>query len=268
MKQYAALLDQSFDRWELIEFSEIGFIGKMFKSKMLPKFVSFILMFYQNKPVDWLLDNYFWVQECSEKLCTDLPKVRNQYSPPLFQHEGYNRPVQVWKLKNKDYNKGNVRDPVITAHSNPSAELSTSLKTYKPFTLDKLWAGKSVFWVLNPQPNDHITIKFQDPQAIKRYLVVSGDRQRIDDRLENATLEFLPLNKEAAVPADTFRLDDSGYVGFNFFKTSSLREHDVTRYTIAEGYVPPSFGRIKSVRILSHTASQNWVIFSEMWFET
>ena len=38
--------------------------GKMFKSEMLPKFVSFILMFYKHKPVDWLLDNYFWVQEC------------------------------------------------------------------------------------------------------------------------------------------------------------------------------------------------------------
>lgn len=36
----------------------------MFKSEMLPKFVSFILMFYKHKPVDWLLDNYFWVQEC------------------------------------------------------------------------------------------------------------------------------------------------------------------------------------------------------------
>jgi len=39
-------------------------LGKMFRSAMLPKFVNFVLMFYQHKPVDWLLDNYFWVQEC------------------------------------------------------------------------------------------------------------------------------------------------------------------------------------------------------------
>lgn len=40
------------------------FVGKMFRSEMLPKFVTFVLMFYKHKPVDWLLDNYFWVQEC------------------------------------------------------------------------------------------------------------------------------------------------------------------------------------------------------------
>lgn len=39
--------------------------GKLFKSKDLPLIVEFFLMFYKDKPIDWLLDHLLWVKVCN-----------------------------------------------------------------------------------------------------------------------------------------------------------------------------------------------------------
>lgn len=39
--------------------------GKMFKSLDLSLIVEFILMFYRDKPIDWLLDHILWVKVCN-----------------------------------------------------------------------------------------------------------------------------------------------------------------------------------------------------------
>lgn len=39
--------------------------GKMFKSLDLSLIVEFILMFYKDKPIDWLLDHILWVKVCN-----------------------------------------------------------------------------------------------------------------------------------------------------------------------------------------------------------
>lgn len=41
----------------ILEFFHLGFIGKMFKSRNLSLIVEFILMFYQDKPITWLLNH-------------------------------------------------------------------------------------------------------------------------------------------------------------------------------------------------------------------
>jgi len=40
-------------------------LGKLFKSNDLPFIVEFILMFYRDKPVDWLLDHLLFVKVCN-----------------------------------------------------------------------------------------------------------------------------------------------------------------------------------------------------------
>lgn len=37
----------------------------MFKSADLPFVVEFFLMFYADKPIDWLLDHLLWVKVCN-----------------------------------------------------------------------------------------------------------------------------------------------------------------------------------------------------------
>lgn len=49
----------------MLEFSYLGFIGKLFKSTDLPLVVEFFLMFYKDKPIDWLLDHLLSVKVCN-----------------------------------------------------------------------------------------------------------------------------------------------------------------------------------------------------------
>ncbi|XP_012884957.1 PREDICTED: alpha-1,3-mannosyl-glycoprotein 4-beta-N-acetylglucosaminyltransferase-like protein MGAT4D [Dipodomys ordii] len=81
------------NNWFFIEFTVIGFIGKLFRSEDLPGFVRFFLMFYQDKPIDLLLEDMFYVKVCETKEpyedCKQRQhKVRIRYKPSLFQHVG------------------------------------------------------------------------------------------------------------------------------------------------------------------------------------
>ena len=57
MKRFALEKMAAEKSWFVIEFCSLGFIGKLFKSTDLPWLVQFLLMFYNDKPVDWLLDD-------------------------------------------------------------------------------------------------------------------------------------------------------------------------------------------------------------------
>ena len=63
VKQF--IQSQRRNEWMMIEFSQLGFIGKLFKSRDLPMFVNFFLMFASDKPVDWLFESVFDVKICN-----------------------------------------------------------------------------------------------------------------------------------------------------------------------------------------------------------
>lgn len=44
--------------------------GKLFKSEDLPFIVDFFLMFYKDKPIDWLIDHLLWVKVCNPEKST------------------------------------------------------------------------------------------------------------------------------------------------------------------------------------------------------
>ena len=50
-------------------------LGKLFKSNDLPFIVEFILMFYRDKPVDWLLDHLLYVKVCNPEKDTVCTRV-------------------------------------------------------------------------------------------------------------------------------------------------------------------------------------------------
>ncbi|XP_075399643.1 alpha-1,3-mannosyl-glycoprotein 4-beta-N-acetylglucosaminyltransferase-like protein MGAT4D [Tenrec ecaudatus] len=81
------------NNWFYIEFSILGFIGKLFRSEDLPDFVRFFLMFYKEKPIDLLLDDIFQIKNCRPmemfRNCLERNKhMRIRYKPSLFQHVG------------------------------------------------------------------------------------------------------------------------------------------------------------------------------------
>ncbi|XP_006887107.1 PREDICTED: glycosyltransferase 54 domain-containing protein-like [Elephantulus edwardii] len=79
--------------WFYVEFSILGFIGKLFRSQDLPDFVRFFLMFYKVKPIDLLLNDIFQIKYCKqEEIFRSCLKrnthIRVKYKPSLFQHVG------------------------------------------------------------------------------------------------------------------------------------------------------------------------------------
>lgn len=64
------------DDWLMLEFSSLGFIGKLFRTSDITLLLQFIAMFHRQKPVDWLLDLLFVNRYChpekSAKHCTEV----------------------------------------------------------------------------------------------------------------------------------------------------------------------------------------------------
>ena len=65
--------------WAVLEFSELGFIGKLFRSSDLPRLTEFVMLFYVEQPIDWLF-RYF-------KSAVNQPRTYLR-KPTVFQHFG------------------------------------------------------------------------------------------------------------------------------------------------------------------------------------
>lgn len=50
--------------WLILDFCVLGFIGKLFKSADLSQLIIYIVMFYNDKPIDWLLDHFVNTKMC------------------------------------------------------------------------------------------------------------------------------------------------------------------------------------------------------------
>lgn len=67
-------------------------------------------------------------------------------------------------LQDKDFGKQTLHK----GHANPLAEVTTSLKTYQHFTLEKAYLGEDFFWAFTPVAGDFIRIRFFTPVRIER----------------------------------------------------------------------------------------------------
>ena len=47
-------------------------------------------------------------------------------------------------------------------HTNPSAELKSSLKTYGDYSLESCYKRENFYWTLNPNEKDYINFKFKE----------------------------------------------------------------------------------------------------------
>uniref|UniRef100_A0A671UD68 Alpha-1,3-mannosyl-glycoprotein 4-beta-N-acetylglucosaminyltransferase B n=1 Tax=Sparus aurata TaxID=8175 RepID=A0A671UD68_SPAAU len=261
MKNFA--LQQPLEEWMILEFSQLGFIGKMFKSLDLSLIVEFMLMFYKDKPIDWLLDHIMWVKVCNPekdaKHCDrQKANLRIRFKPSLFQHVGTHSSLagKIQKLKDKDFGKQTLHK----GHANPLAEVTTSLKTYQHFTLEKAYLGEDFFWAFTPVAGDFIRIRFFTPVRIERYFFRSGNIEHPGDKLFNTSVEVLPFDniqaeKEALTEGrektPKYHRTEDGFIRIGTFQ-----------HGIAEGEVDPTFGPLEAMRLSVMTDSPVWVILT------
>ena len=264
MKDVAAEYTILKQQWFVIDFCQLGFIGKLFKTMDLPILIQFFLIFYNDKPVDWLLYDIITTKVCSPDLDKKkCKKERNamqiQYKPSLFQHIGTHSSLKgkVQKLKDKQFGKISL----FVAHRNPSAAIETNIKHYKHYSISRAYRGESFYWGLVPEANDFITFTMTPAVKLSGVKFVSGNIEHPSDKFVAATVDILFENTRT-VPQDIF--DATGYkkLGDGFVVVAEFDANG-----IAENLeLTLQLGSVVAVRLKMHAASsENWVILSEIY---
>ncbi|KAL2740574.1 hypothetical protein V1478_000715 [Vespula squamosa] len=256
MKSFALKKVSRKENWFVLDFCQLGFIGKLFKCVELPWLIQFFLMFHNDKPVDWLLDHLISTKVCNLDKDSKHCKMAKaelwiHYKPSLFQHIGTHSSLKgkVQKLKDKQFGKITL----YYAHENPDAIVETRIKPYKQYTLQKAYKGESFFWGLLPQPGDHLKFKFTHSIFIKRYLFRSGNPEHPSDRFYNTTVEVFP-EMFRSIDKNNNDMTEDGYIIVGKFDALG----------IAQGTVDKKYGRISVLRLTVHSESENWAILSEI----
>lgn len=243
--------------WFLIWFSQLGFIGKCFKTSDLPFFVNFLYLFYRFKPCDWLLDHAIYCMTgCSfnvkKQICASERKALvKHYRPPLFQHIGKFSSLsgKIQRLKEKHFVQTHKKDLYIVHQNNPPANVTTSIKVKDKHTLEQAYNGNTFFWGLKPIKGDYIKFQFNPPVKLKQVIIDSGNSQHPLDLLTDAKASFLKAG-----------LDDklSNYQTISNFVHGSIRfQFTAHKMTFA----------ISAFRIDFLRNAKSWTLIKEIFFE-
>ncbi|XP_048356265.1 alpha-1,3-mannosyl-glycoprotein 4-beta-N-acetylglucosaminyltransferase C isoform X1 [Sphaerodactylus townsendi] len=164
--------------WVTLEFSKLGYIGKLYHSHDLPRLAHFLLMFYQEMPCDWLLIHF-------RGLLAQKDVIR--FKPSLFQHMGYYSSYKGAenKLKDDDFEEDSFDIP-----DNPPANLHTNMNVFENYEASKAYSSvDEYFWGKAPSTGDFYVIVFEKPIKINRIKVVTGTEDRQNDILHHGALE-------------------------------------------------------------------------------
>ncbi|XP_013782940.1 alpha-1,3-mannosyl-glycoprotein 4-beta-N-acetylglucosaminyltransferase C-like isoform X1 [Limulus polyphemus] len=170
--------------WVSLSFTGFLIIGRLLKSSDLERLVSFLMLFYSEKPVDLLILQYIDLMVPSRTVIT-------RRVPSLFQHVGIHSSLdgKVQKLKDKKYSASIRKYQVV----NPEADLVTSMKTYETYYPEMAYGlSYGYFWAMAPKANDTLDIIFHEPQNVTKIYIMSGSNDHVNDILVNGVLQVSP----------------------------------------------------------------------------
>jgi len=162
--------------------------------------------------------------------------------------------------------------------------VTSPIKAYKQFTIQRAYRGDSFFWGLMPQAGDNIVFEFSKPVELQGYRLRSGNYEHPSDLLYNTSVEIQPTDPERVkgtlkispseqfIGVGKFLIIEFHYISFYFYWyvkietfLCSFSSGEFNDLGIAEGKIDPSqFGQISAVRLVIKSASKNWVIISEV----
>ncbi|XP_068275342.1 alpha-1,6-mannosyl-glycoprotein 4-beta-N-acetylglucosaminyltransferase-like [Nyctibius grandis] len=174
-----ALASREGSNWATLEFSKLGYIGKLYHSSDLPRLARFLLLFYQEMPCDWLLVHF-------RLLLTQKDVIR--FKPSLFQHMGLYSSFQgtVNRLEDDEFQADALDLP-----DNPPAALFTSMATFENYEPLKAYStAEGYFWGKNPAAGSIFCVVFQQPARVTRVRVRTGSEERRGDILHAGVLEL------------------------------------------------------------------------------
>lgn len=230
--------------WAMLEFSELGFIGKLFKSSDLKRLARFLTIFYEEQPVDWLM-TYFRLSMAQNKVY--LRK------PTLFQHMGLKSSFDTRKdnkLKDRYFESGEKP----WAADNPPASIISSMPPFEGNVAELAYSsGSGFFWTAKVEAGDAIFVLFEEPQKISEIAIETGESKHPSDYLRNGSVLVgskvgpLQLTESEKICQDTVLV--SGFVnGRALAKSLEIKlKTDV-----------------RCVKILVNESQDNWVVFYQI----
>ncbi|XP_057280446.1 alpha-1,6-mannosyl-glycoprotein 4-beta-N-acetylglucosaminyltransferase-like [Pezoporus wallicus] len=235
-----ALASQEGSNWATLEFSKLGYIGKLYRSSDLPRLARFLLLFYQEMPCDWLLVHF-------RLLLTQKDAIR--FKPSLFQHMGLYSSFQgtVNRLEDDDFQADAMDLP-----DNPPAALFTTMSVFENYEPLKAYStAEGYFWGKDPAAGSTFSIVFQQPARVTRVRVRTGSAERRGDILHAGVLELGRRRRDDG-------RDCSAYIMVGIFEKGSCERRGLERG------VP---GPVECVRIRVTRDQSEWLIIQsiEIW---
>ena len=162
--------------WVTLEFSELGFIGKLFRSRDLLQLADYMLMFYDEQPIDWLIKHFRLIKAQSQRYLAKRT---------LFQHMGEISSFNATTNELKDrYFSRKLRADLA---DNPEAKVKSSMIGSDKYGAQYAYMGlkDSYFWAREPTVGDSIALQFATPQNVTRIYVETGSDRHPGDYLKS-----------------------------------------------------------------------------------
>ena len=236
-------------QWFLLEFSYLGFIGKMFHSVDLDRVAFYLLSFYDRMPGDLLLGHI-------RKLMGQDKPVHSKKS--LFQHIGKFSSLKDKLMPSLDRDfkdAGNVHLSIndIPVGDNPTAKILTSLSQFEDHEPANAYDNsEKFFWARDVKKNQHFTLLFQKPQQISRIIINTGNPNTKGDSIQRGSLQLAVRDDVGQSPTD---LKECG----EFKKLTDLVDGDVdTKALGLESKIPSN---VICLQIKVEKNQRPWVIF-------
>lgn len=236
------------ESWFMLEFSRLGFIGKLFKNEDIITVADFLLYHFEKKPGDLLLGKML-------SLKGQTSPIHSVYS--LFQHNGKFSSLENKMMPSidsffKDADKLILPIMSLPKGNNPPAKLVTSFEAVPGYFPSYAYDGNasSFFWAKTPKRYDHFSVLFETPQNFKRIIVSTGEPTRKKDSLLNSVL-FVAVKRNTPI-----RKGRCGY----FYRLADFIDGEVD--TKAMGISVPS--SIVCLRIYLKRTSKTWVILRDI----
>lgn len=178
--------------WSMLEFSRLGFIGKLFRDSELLEIASLFRFYHLDQPVDYLMIIFL-------QLKTQPTRYFTKYS--LFQHNGKQSslPGKQQLLKDHTFRESggaggleNIDDELPVDRSNfppnPAATLTSNVNHYSIYSLASLYRNKRSFWG-GVGKNSFIQLKFLQPTLISKITIKTGHPRHKSDTIQQLAIK-------------------------------------------------------------------------------
>lgn len=195
-------------RWTTLEFSKLGYIGKLYHSEDLPLLARFLLLFYQEMPCDFLLSHF-------RTLLMQDKVIRMR--PSLFQHMG------TFSSFQGTYNHLKDDDFIEERADNPPAEVQSNIQPYKDNgPMNAYRQGSNFFWGLSPNQGDYFIVVFEKPVLLSKVSIETGSKK--GDILLNAVVEVGHVAEKSHTPFSCSDIQSLGSLNAGQFKMWDIEQ--------------------------------------------